>query len=673
MRLGSTVQFTASITNSSNTAVTWQVNGIAGGSGTVGVISATGLYTAPDAVPSAGTVSISAVTVATPAATSAPITESILNPVPVLASAGTSQAAGSAPTSYSLDVIGSGFVPSSQLIVAGSPVTTVFVSATQLTAVIVVAPNTPSVTLMVTNPDPGASGSSTLQVPVTRVSLTVAARLLDQATFGPTLTDMQHVQQVGVDGYLAEQFALPPTLLPAITTPPPAVCASSTLQCEQSEWWQAALTADDQLRQRVAFALSEMFVISTHSVNPRAVISFQNTLARDAFGNFATIMNDVSLSPGMGAYLDMLNSNKPGNGQIANENYPRELMQLFTVGLTLLNPDGTPMLDSSGNTQPVYTEAQVEAFARAYTGWTYATAGGASPAKFPNSTANYDLPMAAVESAHDTSAKTLLLGFTLPAGQTAEQDLAGALANIFSHPNVGPFVCKQLIQHLLDSNPSPAYVARVAAVFADNGQGVRGDMQAVVTAILTDPEVRAGDTDPTVEGGHLREPILYLTGVMRALGFVNTDPSGYYYYASNYTTPLGEAPYTSASVFNYFPPDYVIPGTATPAPEFGIENTATAMLRLSLANNIVFNSISGFTVNLSGTSALGMLASQTGNALIDCGSLVDSLGIIFMHGQMPAPMRAAIVNHIATLRDPGQRVRVAVYLVITSSEYKIEH
>ena len=279
------------------------------------------------------------------------------------------------------------------------------------------------------------------------------------------------------------------------------------------------------------------------------------------------------------------------------------------------------------------------------------------------------------------TAKILLNGTTLPAGQTAEQDLTGALTNIFNHQNVGPFVCRQLIQHLVASNPSPAYVARVAAVFANNGSGVRGDMKAVINAILTDTDARAGDTSPNFDGGHLREPMLYITDVMRGLGYTNNDAAAgndvianaSYNTVSNYTTNLSEKPYTSGSVFNFFPPNYVIPGTTLNAPEFGQENTASAVLRLTLANSLVYNGISGFTVDLSATSALGMTASATGNAATDSGNLVDSLGIIFMHGQMPAQMRTDIVNHVQTLTNIPERVRVATYLVITSSFYKVEH
>src|ERR1700732_3109573 len=326
-------------------------------------------------------------------------------------------------------------------------------------------------------------------------------------------------------------------------------------------------------------------------------------------------------------------------------------MQLFTTGLIMLNQDGTPQLDGNGNTIPVYAEAQVQAFARAFTGWTYANASGTgAPAKFPN-TANYTMPMAALETQHDRTQKVLLTT-TLPAGQSTTQDLTGALTDIFNHPNVGPFVCKQLIQHLVASNPSPAYVARVSAVFANDGTGKRGNMKAVITAILTDADARAADTSPNFDGGHLREPMLYMTNVMRGLGFVNTDANGYYSSLSNYTAALGERPYSSGSVFNFFPPDYVIPGTTFNAPEFGQENTASAVLRLTLANTLVYNGVSGFTVDLSKTSALGITASATGNAMTDSGNLVDSLGVIFMHGQMPAQMRTDIVNHIATLTDP---------------------
>ena len=662
-RLGTTSQLTATVTSAANTSVSWAVNGTPGGSVATGTISATGLYTAPATLPTPNTVTISATSQASPASTGS-LSEAIWNPLPVLGAATATQTG----NVVHIDVQGSGFVTGAQIQVGGVSLTTTVVSPTELQASEATPAGSAPLSVNAVNPDPGSAKSSVANVTISasKATVTAASRLLDQATFGPTLADIQHVQALGLEGWITEQFNATPTYLADIPNPQPATCTNNPKLCGESEWWQAALTSNDQLRQRVAFAFAEMFVISTNSVNAYAVTPYQNILVKDAFANFSTVIKDVTLSPGMGLYLDMLNSNKPATGQIANENYPRELMQLFTTGLFLINQDGTPQLDTAGNMVPTYTQAQVQAFARAYTGWTYATATGGSATSFPNGAANYDMPLAPVATAHDTTAKILLNGTTLPAGQTAVQDMNGALANIFAHPNVGPFVCRQLIQHLVMSDPSPAYVSRVAAVFADDGNGVRGNLRAVVRAILMDADARAGDTNPAAEGGHLREPILYVTDVMRGLGYYNTDANGFYENLSNYSQSLGQAPYRSGSVFNFFPPSYVEPETGMNAPEFALENTASAILRLSLADYLSTNRISGFKVDLSATSPLGTMAANPGN-------LVDSLGVIFLHGQMPAEMRTAIVNHITTLTDPAQRVRVATYLVITSSQYKILH
>ena len=261
----------------------------------------------------------------------------------------------------------------------------------------------------------GSSGGDTPPVPVTS---TAAARILDQGTFGPTTSSIQHVQQVGFNIFLNEQFNTPATLVADIPNPNPVQCNQFTTaqrNCAQSAWLQIALTGNDQLRQRVAYALSEIWVTSTLEIDGRAMTPYLNLLAKDAFTNYRTIMQDVTLSPAMGNYLNMLNSNLPENGEIANENYARELMQLFTTGVYLLNEDGSLQLDSNGNPIPVYTEDQVQAFARVYTGWTYANSDGSAPSTFPNETKNYDSPMAAVESHHDMQAKAILSGITLPA------------------------------------------------------------------------------------------------------------------------------------------------------------------------------------------------------------------------------------------------------------------
>jgi uncharacterized protein (DUF1800 family) len=664
VRLGSTISFTAAVTNLTNTAVTWEVAGTSGGNNTVGTITSAGVYTPPATLPAANPVTVTAVSVAS-ITTSGSAQVNVLNPTPVVASATATLVSG---TSYALDVEGSSFVEGAEIQVGGSDVTTSFITATDLQATVTVASGATTLSVGVLNPAPGSAASNAVSATIYLASATAAARLLDQATFGPTLADMQTVEGEGIDAYITNQFNTADTPLANIPTTLPAVClaANTPINCEESEWWQTVLTGNDQLRQRVAFALSEMFVISSNSVNATTITYYHNTLAKDAFTNFSTIMHDVSLSPGMGAYLNMLNSAKAPTGQIANENYPRELMQLFTLGINLLNDDGTEQLDGSGNPIPAYTETQVQAFARAYTGWTYATASGGAPSSFPNNTVNYFAPMAAVESKHDETAKILLDGTTLPSGQTAEEDLSGALADIFAHANVAPFVSKQLIQHLVTSTPSAAYVSRIAAVFASNGSGVRGDMQAVIRAILEDSEARAGDTNALYDGGHLREPMLWITNFLRAVGFSNTDANSSYYSLSNYSSNLNERPYRSGSVFNFFPPSYVIPQTSLNAPEFDLENSASAILRLSLADTMVNNKMTGFSVNLSATGTLGLIAAA-GSA-----NLVDELSLLFMHGQMPADMRTQIISAIDGL-STAQQVRVAVYLVISSSQYKVMH
>ena len=507
-----------------------------------------------------------------------------------------------------------------------------------------------------------------VRTPATLASFTAASRLLDQATFGPTAADVQHVQTVGLDAYITEQLQVAPTVLAAVPTGYKITAQRAALE---SEFLTAAMSGQDQLRQRVAFALSELFVVSSEGMSAYSIVPYHNMLARDAFGNFETLLQDVTLSSTMGAYLNLLDSAAPQAGQLANENYAREFMQLFTVGPNLLNADATTVLDGSGNPLPVYTQSQVQAFARAYTGWTYANADGSSPASFPNAVENIDSPMAAVESAHDTGAKTLLNGVVLPPGQTARQDLLAAIDNVFKHPNVGPFVCRQLIQHLVTSDPSPPYVARVAAVFADNGQGVRGDMSAVLRAIFADHKARAGDTGPTLIDGHLREPILYITAVYRGLGWSGDPGGGLRYYAQL----LQERPYESPSVFNFYPQDYTIEGGTKVAPEFGAENTATLQLRQTAADDIVNNlppAVVGGNVNplimtdLSTTSPLGMLAATPD-------ALIDALSQTFLHGQMPSDMRSFLVSFVATIPDLAQRTRTAVYLVITSSQYTDEH
>jgi uncharacterized protein (DUF1800 family) len=667
VRLGGSAKYSAA------SGVVWSVNTITGGNASIGLISASGMYSPSPTFVAGHSVTIGAATVAKPVVSSS-LSVKVLNVLPVLSSGSVTQ--GAPGTSFSLDVRGSGFLPTSQLLAAGANVPTTFVSSTELQSAISVAPGTATLNIGVLNPNAAQSAPVSKTLPVQAMpslSPTAAARLLDQTTFGPTLSAINNVQQIGIAAYLAQQFATPTTQMPPIGNPPVATCPDATYRCAQSSFWKNALIANDQLRQRVAFAYSEIFVVSTDMVNARTIPSYHNLLANDAFGNFRQVINDVATSPAMGDYLNMLNSDRAPAGQIANENFARELMQLFTTGLVLINPEGEPELNAQLLPQPVFTEAEVQASARALTGWTYANPTGGVPTSFPNGLPNYDQPMRAIEVSHDTSQKTLLDGVNLPPGQTAEADLAGVIDSIFNHPNVGPFVCRQLIQHLVTSDPSPAYVGRVSTVFANDGAGVRGDMKAVIAAILTDPEARAADNNPAEDGGHLREPILYFTGILRALQFTNTNSQGRYDAATSYSAPLGETPYGAGSVFNFFPPSYVIPGTSINAPEFAQEDTASAMIRLNLADSIVRNHLTSFSIDLSQTSALGKIASATGNAGVDSANLVNALDVLFTHAQMPAAMKSAIVAHVTQLPVIGQRVRVATWLVISSNFYQIEH
>ena len=298
------------------------------------------------------------------------------------------------------------------------------------------------------------------------VGANVASHFLDQAAFGPDAATLEHVQTVGLDDYLNEQFAAPISPYPDPATTGPG------LNRVQARFFTNAVHGQDQLRQRVAFALGQIFVVSAIEENtPTQLVPYLGILQKDAFANFRTLMKDVTLSPTMGEYLDVRNNDKadPTSDTRANENYARELMQLFTIGLSELNLDGTLKLDANGNPIPTYDQTTIQNFAKVYTGWTYPTRPGAPLRK--HNPPYYIGPMVPFESNHDVTSKTLLNGFVLPAGQTAEQDLEAALDNIFNHPNVGPFIGKQLIQHLVGSNPSPAYVARVASVFNDNGSG----------------------------------------------------------------------------------------------------------------------------------------------------------------------------------------------------------
>src|SRR6266496_90755 len=465
---GQTVTYTATVNGTTNQAVIWSVNGVVGGNSTVGTITG-GLYQSPSAMPSPNQITIRAVS-ETNANAAANASVTINNAIPHISEV--TPESFQSPASFTLTISGTGFANGAVVTWGTTPLNTTFVSTTQLTA----SGNQPTltkwVTVSVTNPSPGGLRSNFFYVitdPDHSVTSAVAARYLQQSTFGPTPESVVAVRLGGLNSYLAFQLG------PQTTNCYPAPGKDDSITTVQQRFFICALERDDQLRQRVAFALSQIMVASSNKVDTTdAFTLWQNMLMKDAFGNFYDLLKDVTLSPVMGNYLDMVNNDKPNpvTGTSANENYAREILQLFTIGLNQLNPDGTLQLDGAGNPIPTYDQDTITNFARVFTGWTYPPGP-----QFP-SPPGYSGPMVPFNSHHDTGDKTLLNGVTIPAGGTAQSDLDAALQNIFNHPNVGPFICKQLIQHLVTSNPSPAYVGRVVAVFNDNGSGVRGDLKA---------------------------------------------------------------------------------------------------------------------------------------------------------------------------------------------------
>jgi len=511
---------------------------------------------------------------------------------------------------------------------------------------------------------------------------TAAARFLQQSTWGPTSDSISRVQTLGYDQFLQEQFSAPissyPTLplvpsTPTTDCPANSVCRRDnyTLYPVQTRFFTNALYGDDQLRQRVAFALHQIFVVDGNAIGqgyPSRLTPYLQTLDRDAFGNFRQLMYDITLNAAMGAYLNMANNNKSA----PNENYAREILQLFTIGLNRLNPDGSVVQDAQNQNVPTYDQPTVTAFARAFTGWTY------EAVQTPGIT-NFINPMRAVQTNHDVGAKTLLRGVTIPANQTALKDLNDALDNIFQDPNVGPFIGRQLIQHLVTSNPSPSYVARITGVFNDNGLGVRGDLQAVVRAILMDAEAFSSiDSNP--QSGHLIHPALFITNLLRAFNARSADGTGQ---SDGYLDPqsvnMGMDVFSPPSVFSYFSPFGTVPGSSTRGPEFGLLNTSTAIRRANFVNtmvppNAMASGIAAgvnYPFNPKGTSLdFSAFLPLAG----DPAALVDTLNNLMLSGEMSSQMRTSIITAVQAVAssNPLKRVRTAAYLIASSSQYQVE-
>src|SRR5215469_2112053 len=660
MRGEDTQQFTANASDGSMPALAWSVNGVAGGNATTGTISASGMFTAPQFPPTPNTATI---TVAESANTaiSASSTVTLNNPVPQVSSV---TPAAIPVGAFTLTVAGANFAPGATVFFGTTALTTNRVSATQMTATgTATVAQVGNIGITVQNPNPGqvSSGSLTAQVVNGGTVVTAAAadRMLEQATFGPTAELVNQVQQSGFDGFLQGEFAAP------VSTYPDPAPTDQGVGKVQNQFFLNAVNDTDQLRQRVAFGLNEIWVVSQNKVNnPTGYTNYMRALTNDALGNYFDVMKDVTLTSAMGHYLDMVNNDKPAAGQHANENYARELMQLFTMGLSQLNSDGTEQLDGSGKAIPSYSQDDVMALGRALTGWTFPTQPGQTLQR--HNPEFYGVPMVPFESNHDAGAKTLL-GQPLAAGQSAEQELDAALTIIFNNQNLPPFVTQQLIEKLVTSNPSPAYVGRVASAFTSGkfqsyGSGKRGDMQATVAAILLDPEARRGDSSTTADpgDGKLREPVVMMVSIARAF-HATTDGTGF----TNAGGGMSQSLFNAGSVFNFFPPVNPIPGTKLNGPEFAILNTSTSLARVNFSNTAVFAQISA-TTKLDFTPFI-----KTGTP----DQMVTWLDNLFLHGTMSSSMKQSILTAVnaVSATDTTNRAKAAIYLVTSSSQYQVQH
>jgi len=716
VRVSNQLNLGLTVNGTDNPGVTLQVNGIAGGNATVGtaVSNADGsiTYTAPAIVPTPNNVVQLTITSLDNPTVALVQNISVMNPIPILTSA---TPMSFAPGPATIVLTGSKFITGAQALVNGSAVPTTFNSGGQLTATVnLTQPG--NLDLQVLNPAPGPSASADLIASVTGtpptpiVSPPDAARFLEQATFGATDSDIRDVSQNGFQWWLDQQFATAPTLSePAVEQTlivNNAPCSSGDLKCNaalfvqnnQSEglvedaFWQQSLTAPDQLRQRAKYALAQIFVISSNNTTaiqnmPRGEAAYYDMLGADAFVNFRQLLQDVTLSPMMGQFLSMLQNDKGNATTDPDENYAREVMQLFTIGLWQLNDDGTQKLDGSGNPIPTYSNADVMGLAAVFTGFSWNVPGDSSDNAWSNCCEYAGpgfgeelLPMQTFPSHHSMVQKQFL-GVSIAASNTPDPsgDLKIALDTLFNHPNLPAFFSKQLIEHMVTSNPSPAYVNRVAQVFKNDGTGVRGNLQAVIQAILLDPEARTTATATSnPQYGKVRESLLRYTEWARA--FTAQSRNGAWDTGSTEDPiwGLGEMWQRSPTVFNWFSPLYSPPNSTIStdgliAPEVQMTNVSTVVGFI--------NYLQG-SIGASPTDGSDIFASYAAemNLASTPGPLLDRINLLLMSGQMSTALYNNILGAITSIQIPTgdqnainaallSRVQTAIYLTVASPDY----
>ncbi|MFT3954615.1 MAG: DUF1800 family protein [Piscinibacter sp.] len=524
-----------------------------------------------------------------------------------------------------------------------------------------------------------------------------AFRLADQASFGATETLVADIRAQGRVGWLATQMSASASRYTSGNGDAIHKNTSNTGFCDQPayagdncwrDWFSSqplvwdfyrnATQNADQLRQRVAFALQQIVVVNNLDVEGTyGLRNYHNALLDNAFGNYRQVLKKVTLSPVMGDFLNNANNDKAA----PNENFARELLQLFSIGTCELNADGTL---KGGTCTPTYNNETVRNYAYALTGWTY-PAGGATPyGCWPAGTncRYYGGDMVAVASYHDASVRPLLSGKSKPASSTAASALELVLDSVMQHPNTAPFISKQLIQHLVSSNPSPAYVQRVATAFiagrysaegSSFGTGQRGDLSATVAAILLDAEART--TTPAATAGKLREPALMFTAVLRALNGRSDGEALAWWWGETLRQHLFRPP----SVFNFYPPDYPVPGKATlVGPQFGIHNANSALERLNFLTYLLY--WGGSTASASVPGAFGTTVDTTPFEAdaADAGKLVDRLSVLATGGALPSGTRSRIVTAVEAFTSTNnanwqrERAKQAAYLVFATPAFQVQ-
>jgi endo-chitodextinase len=517
-----------------------------------------------------------------------------------------------------------------------------------------------------------------------------AARFLTQATFGPRTAEINALANGNFAAWIDQQIATPAQshlkFLEDSKARRAAAAADGKADFREEDSyeaiWQQWLWHNDQLRARMSFALSQIMVISNVApdIYPEAMSAYMDTLNKHAFSTYRELLEAVTLQPAMGYYLNMMGSEKedPAKNRLPNENFAREVLQLFSVGLYELNQDGSRKLEATGKPISTYDESIVKGFAQAFTGWNFSGNDTTKSDTFDHPKESWRTPLEAWPSRHSTGTKKLLNGVLLPAGQSPQADMKAALDNIANHPNVGPFVGRQLIQRFVTSNPSPQYIARISAVFENNGRGVRGDLGAVIKAILLDAEARNAPQLATPGIGKQREPVIRFANILRAFNGMSKNGLNSIDYLDSADSALGQSPLLAPSVFNFFSPNYTRPGKLAAAglvaPEFQITNEIQTIGTANFFFNLVSDEGYGYgdsrvVLNLTPATALAH------NPI----ALVDFLDGLLTYGQLSQNTRNTIIDSLAAMHfhddddwDRRKRVRTALTLLVLSGDFVIQ-